>query len=363
MSHYRVAGLSRFLKLGECVSVDVGGRVQIGEVVKIDDASATLKPFDARCDAAIGARAYRTENLSLSPDPSWKGRVIDALGRPLDGGGDLAYGEQPAPLDAEPPPALQPRARHDARSRPASASSICSRRCASASASACSPARASANRRCWRCSPARRSSTPSSSRWSASAAAKCANSSTTRSATTARQRRRRRLDRRRKPDDAAARAEDGDDGRRIFSRSGRIGAADRRFGDALRPCRARRGAGRGRAGGRARLCAERVQRSAAPARARRAGRRRARARSPAIFSVLVDGDDHNDPVADAIRGTLDGHIVLDRAIADQGRYPAVNILSSVSRLAHPVWTPEQRKLVSSLRVARSRATRRRANCG
>jgi flagellum-specific ATP synthase len=78
-----------------------------------------------------------------------------------------------------------------------------------------------------------------------------------------------------------------------------------------------------------------------------------------IFSVLVDGDDHNDPVADSIRGALDGHIVLDRAIADQGRYPAVNILSSVSRLAHPLWTPEQRRLVASLRalVARYEETR------
>ena len=64
-SHYRVAGLSRFLKLGECVGVHVGDRVQIGEVVRIDDASATLKPFDARSDAAIGARAYRTDTLSL----------------------------------------------------------------------------------------------------------------------------------------------------------------------------------------------------------------------------------------------------------------------------------------------------------
>ena len=45
--------------------------------------------------------------------------------------------------------------------------------------------------------------------------------------------------------------------------------------------------------------------------------------------MLVDGDDHNDPVADSIRGTLDGHIVLDRAIADQARYPAVNVLASV----------------------------------
>ena len=62
-----------------------------------------------------------------------------------------------------------------------------------------------------------------------------------------------------------------------------------------------------------------------------------------IFSVLVDGDDHNDPVADSIRGTLDGHIVLDRAIADQGRYPAVNVLASISRLAPLAWTPEQRE--------------------
>ena len=60
-----------------------------------------------------------------------------------------------------------------------------------------------------------------------------------------------------------------------------------------------------------------------------------------VFSVLVDGDDHNDPVADNIRGTLDGHIVLDRAIADQGRFPAVNVLTSISRLAKAACTPEQ----------------------
>jgi len=68
-----------------------------------------------------------------------------------------------------------------------------------------------------------------------------------------------------------------------------------------------------------------------------------------VFAVLVDGDDHNDPVADSIRGTLDGHIVLDRAIAEQGRYPPVDVLASVSRLTRAVLTPEQQKLILKLR--------------
>ena len=74
----------------------------------------------------------------------------------------------------------------------------------------------------------------------------------------------------------------------------------------------------------------------------------------AIYTVLVDGDDMNEPVSDAVRGILDGHLILDRKIAEGGRYPAINISKSVSRMLPHCHTKVEQRIMLHARRAIAR---------
>jgi len=356
-SHFRVAGLSRFVRLGDIVRLGRDERSAIGEVVRIEDATITVKPFDARVAAEIGERAWRSQSLTLWPDESWKGRVLDALGRPLDEGGALTPGERALPLDAEPPPALKRARVREPVKTGIRVIDLFTPLCAGQrigvfagsgvgkSSLLAMLARAPDFQAVVIALVGERGrevrefldDTLGDNRANAVAIVSTGDESP--------------MMRRLAPKTAMTVAEYfRDQGQSVLL----IVDSVTRFAHAARDVALAAGE-------------PAVARGYAPSVFSDLPRLLERAGPGAegagaitgVFSVLVDGDDHNDPVADNIRGTLDGHIVLDRAIADQGRYPAVNVLASISRIPQPRWTPEQRALVTRLRglIARYEETR------
>jgi len=97
--------------------------------------------------------------------------------------------------------------------------------------------------------------------------------------------------------------------------------------------------------------------SALPALCERAGPGEGAGSITAIYTVLVEGDDEHEPIADCLRATLDGHVWLARELAQKGQFPAVDLLRSVSRLATQLATPQEQELMVAARQAYAAAER------
>jgi flagellum-specific ATP synthase len=355
-SHYRVRGMSLNARLGDVVEHRSTSGLRTGEVVRIGPDETLIAPYDRNPDAGIGDQVFIRTGRGAAPHSSWRGRVIDALGRPVDGKGFLSAGMDVAP--AIPPSAM-------ARQRVATGfmtgvrvidifTPICfGQRLGIFAGSGVGKSTLLAM-------------LASADAFDTVVVAlvgergrevrefledtigpQCLGKTVAVVATSDESA----MMRRRAPDMAMRVAEHfRDQGHRVLLVLDSI----TRFAHALREVAIGIGEPPVARGYPASVFTD------LPKLLERAGPGVDGAGSiTAILSVLVDGDDHNDPVADSIRGILDGHVVLSRAIAEQGRYPPVDPLASISRLAPKAWTKEQRILVTRLRsmIARFEDTR------
>ncbi|KQT45197.1 flagellar protein export ATPase FliI [Aureimonas sp. Leaf454] len=345
---FRVAGLSPFVRLGDCIVAQGPEGEELGEVVRIEEAAATVKPFAVRFQSGVRSIAWRTGPVTLSPAQSWRGRTLDAFGRPCDDLGPLEQGPTPRIADTQPDAAMKRGRIREPVQTTVKAIDIF---------------------------------TPLIKGQRLGVFAGSGVGKSTLMGMLARA----------KGFDTVVVALVGERGREVreFLEETMKGELDRcvtvvATGDEspmmrrLAPKTAMAIAEYFRDLGQSvLLIVDSVTRLAHAARdvALAAGEPPvARGYPPSVFSdlprlleragpgpegsgtitgifaVLVDGDDHNEPIADAIRGTLDGHIVLDRAIAEQGRFPAIDVLKSISRLADLSWNPQERELVVRLRA-------------
>lgn len=351
-SYVRVGGLSTSVTLGTLVEIEAGSHRGLGEVIAIQPHGATIKLFSAAPRIGLGSRAWVREDLVIKPSASWIGRVVNALGEPIDGRDHLPQGDRAYRIDNDP---LEPMSL-DRVHRPVTTgvrtidlfTPICAgQRIGVFAGSGVGKstlismlARSNGFKTlvvalvAERAREVREFIEDVIQATGANAVTVVATSSESA------------MMRKMAAKTAMAIAEYfrdiGDDVLLIMD-------SVTRYAHALREVALAAGELPVARGYTPSVFAE------IPRLLERAGPGTPTTGSiTGVFSVLVDGDDHNDPVADAVRGILDGHIVLDRAIAEQGRYPAVNPLSSISRLSSIVWSKEEATLVRRLRALISR---------
>ncbi|MGY3333037.1 flagellum-specific ATP synthase [Mesorhizobium sp. USDA 4775] len=355
-THYKVRGLSDFARLGDIVEQRGQSGARRGEIVKISRDEVVVAPFERSADAGIGDAVFRRGQLAVAPHDSWRGRTIDALTRVIDGGPPLIRG---ADLSggATTPGAMARQRVGTAFMTGVKVIDIFTPLCFGqrmgvfagsgvgkstllamlAGADAFDTVVVALIGERGREVREFLEDTIGDSMAKTVAVVATSDESA--------------MMRRRAPDTAMRVAEHfRDQGQRVLLVLDSI----TRFAHALREVATGTGEPPVARGYPASVFTE------LPKLLERAGPgAEGKGSITAIISVLVDGDDHNDPVADSVRGILDGHVVLDRAIAEQGRYPPVNPLSSISRLAGKAWSVEQRALVTRLKsmIARFEDTR------
>lgn len=346
-AYCRVAGLSHLVTLGDTIALE-GTPEELGEVVRIETGAVTVKPFETPIKAALGTAAWLRGPVTLSPDVSWKGRLINALGHPVDGLGSLSNGPRTRSTHSDPPPPLDRQRVNKAVLTGVRVIDLFTPLCAGQRIGIFAGSGIGKSTLLGMLARARGFDTVvvalvgERGREVREFIEDSLGAERTRAVTIVSTGDESPMMRRLAPKTAMTIAEhfrdQGDSVLLIVDSVTRFAHAARDVAMAAGEPPVARG------------YAPSVF-SDLPKLLERAGPGlEGQGSITGIFAVLVDGDDHNDPVADSIRGTLDGHIVLDRAIADEGRFPAVNVLGSVSRLAQHVWTPEQALLMRRLKA-------------
>ena len=351
-THYRVRGLSQGARLGDIVEHRSQAGTRRGEIVQIEPEEVLIAPFERAADAGIGDGVFNCGGFSVTPHHSWRGRAIDALARPLDHGTALIEGEPLEAASSTPPSALSRQRVGTSFLTGVKVIDIFTPICFGQRLGVFAGSGVGKSTLLAMLAGAEAFDTVVvaligergrevreflEDTIGASMAKTIAVVATSDESA---------MMRKRAPDTAMRVAE------HFRARGDRVLLvldSITRFAHALREVATGTGEPPVARGYPASVFTD------LPKLLERAGPGAEGAGSiTAIISVLVDGDDHNDPVADSVRGILDGHVVLDRAIAEQGRYPPVNPLSSISRLAGKAWSDEQRGLVTLLRSMISR---------
>lgn len=347
-AYCRIAGLSHLVTLGDTVALEGKPRDELGEVVRIEAGFVTVKPFETPVRAALGTSAWHCGPVTLQPHPSWKGRLINALGQPVDGGPALTQGGAAVSTHADPPPPLDRQRVTKPVLTGVRVIDLFTPLCAGQRIGIFAGSGIGKSTLLGMLARARGFDTVvvalvgERGREVREFVEDSLGAERVRAVTIVSTGDESPMMRRLAPKTAMTIAEYfRDRGESVLL----IVDSVTRFAHAARDVAMAAGEPPV-----ARGYAPSVF-SDLPKLLERAGPGpEGKGTITGIFAVLVDGDDHNDPVADSIRGTLDGHIVLDRAIADEGRFPAVNVLGSVSRLAQHVWTPDQAVLMRRLKA-------------